>query len=109
MPLSERARQKRRLLRQFGVVERRVPILRRPLRMLLGERGTILRIVAAVLFIVGGFLAVLPFLGLWMIPVGLMLLAVDVPRLRGPTSALSIRGRRWASERVRRLRARGAG
>jgi hypothetical protein len=44
-----------------------------------------------------------------MVPVGVLLLAVDVPRLRAPASALAIRGRRWTSGRMRRLRARGAG
>lgn len=106
MPLSERARQKRRLLRQFAVVERRVPALRRPLRALLSDRGMVTRMAVAVLFILGGVFAILPFLGLWMIPVGIMLLAVDVPRLRAPASALTIRGRRWTSERMRRLRAK---
>lgn len=109
MPLSERARQKRRLLRQFGVVERRMPVLRRPLRMLLSDGGRIARMGAAVLFILGGVFAILPFLGLWMIPLGVLLLAVDVPRLRAPASAMTIRGRRWTSERMRRLRARGVG
>jgi len=34
------------------------------------------------LLIVGGFLSVLPFFGLWMLPLGLVLLAEDVPPLR---------------------------
>jgi hypothetical protein len=42
-------------------------------------------------------------------PGRVLLLAVDVPRLRAPASALAIRGRRWTSGRMRRLRARGAG
>ena len=40
------------------------------------------RIPAGVLFLVGGCLAILPILGLWMIPVGLILLAEDIPPLR---------------------------
>jgi hypothetical protein len=40
------------------------------------------RIPAGLLLIVGGVLSVLPLLGLWMLPLGLMLLAEDVPRLR---------------------------
>jgi len=103
MPLSKRARQKRRLLRQFRVMERRIPALRRPLRFLLDEGGGIVRWAAALLLMVGGVLSFLPFLGVWMLPLGLMLLAVDVPVLRGPASAVTIRGRRWTSERLRRM------
>ena len=103
MPLTKRARQKRRLLRQFAAMERRIPILRRPLRFLLDEGGGIVRWAAALLFLAGGLLSFLPFLGVWMLPLGLMLLAVDVPVLRGPASAVTIRGRRWTSETLRRL------
>jgi len=52
------------------------------------------RLPLAVILILGGFLAVLPFFGLWMIPLGLLLLAVDVPRLKGPVAAGMIRMRR---------------
>lgn len=44
------------------------------------------RIPAGLLLIVGGCLAILPIFGLWMIPLGLVLLADDIPllaRLRG--------------------------
>ncbi len=40
------------------------------------------RIPAGVLLIIGGCLSILPFLGLWMLPLGLMLLADDIPPLR---------------------------
>jgi hypothetical protein len=40
------------------------------------------RIPAGVLLIIGGFLFIFPSLGLWMLPLGLILLAEDVPPLR---------------------------
>jgi hypothetical protein len=40
-----------------------------------------MRIPAGVLFIAGGFLSVLPLFGLGMFPIGLVLLAEDVPLL----------------------------
>jgi hypothetical protein len=40
------------------------------------------RVPVGVLLVVGGILSILPFLGLWMLPLGLMLLAVDFPPLR---------------------------
>ncbi len=54
----------------------------------------IARIVLGVAFILGGFLAILPVFGLWMIPLGLLLLAIDVPALKGPVTSILIRGRR---------------
>lgn len=105
-PLSERARQKRRLLRQFAVMERRIPALRRPLRLLLRDGGGMVRMPFAMLLMVGGLFSFLPFLGVWMLPLGLLLLAVDVPVLRPKASAFSIWARRWTSERLRWLRAK---
>lgn|SRR5690348_12034560 len=40
------------------------------------------RIPAALLLMAGGFLAFLPVLGFWMLPLGLVLLAEDLPPLR---------------------------
>jgi hypothetical protein len=40
------------------------------------------RIPAGVRLIIGGCLAILPVFGLWMFPLGLMLLADDIPPLR---------------------------
>ena len=40
------------------------------------------RIPAGLLLIVGGVLSILPVLGLWMLPLGLILLAEDVPALQ---------------------------
>jgi hypothetical protein len=41
-----------------------------------------LRVCVGILLIVGSFLSILPVFGLWMLPLGLMLLAEDVPVLR---------------------------
>ncbi len=40
------------------------------------------RIPAGVLLIVGGFLGFLPLVGFWMLPLGLILLAEDIPPMR---------------------------
>ena len=40
------------------------------------------RIPAGVLLIIGGCLSILPVFGLWMLPLGLILLADDIPPLR---------------------------
>ncbi len=93
-PLSERARQKRRLLRQFAVMERRIPGLRRPLRLLLRDGGGMVRMPFAVLLMAGGLFSFLPFLGVWMLPLGLVLLSLDFVLLRRPTARMMVLGER---------------
>ena len=54
------------------------------------------RIPIALLLILGGILAFLPVLGLWMIPLGLLFLAQDVPFLQRPIlQALTWLERKW--------------
>ena len=60
----------------------------------------------ALSLIAGGVFSFLPVLGVWMLPLGLMLLAIDLPVLRGPISALIIRGRRKARRLAQRWRRR---
>lgn len=54
----------------------------RAYRHVLNHHTAAVRRILGVVFIVGGFLAVLPVFGLWMLPVGLALLSDDVPALR---------------------------
>jgi hypothetical protein len=42
----------------------------------------VVRVPAGVLLIAGAFLSILPVFGIWMLPLGLMLLAEDIPPLR---------------------------
>ncbi|MDP3198102.1 hypothetical protein [Tabrizicola sp.] len=65
-----------------------------------------IRFPVALLLIAGGVFSFLPVLGVWMLPLGLLLLAVDLPVLRGPISAFIIRGRRKARMVMNRWRAR---
>ena len=58
------------------------------------------RMPAALLLIAGGFVGFLPILGFWMVPLGLMLVAQDVPFLRGPLAkGLSWIERKWANRK----------
>jgi hypothetical protein len=45
-------------------------------------RSRLLRIVIGVLFIIFGIFGFLPVLGFWMVPLGLLILSVDIPRVR---------------------------
>lgn len=100
------SRQERRFHRQFHALERLVPPLRGPLARLRGDNWLPVRLPLAILLTLGGLFWFLPVLGLWMLPAGLLLLAVDLPQLRGPISALTIRGRRSVQRWLRRWRRR---
>jgi hypothetical protein len=57
------------------------------------------------LLTLGGIFSILPFLGIWMLPLGLLLIAYDVPILREPVGRFTIWGiRKWAAVRQRLFR-----
>lgn len=87
-------RRERRFQRQFDALERLIPPLRGPMSTLRRDSWFPVRFPMALILIVGGVFSFLPVLGVWMLPLGLLLLAVDLPVLRGPISALIIRARR---------------
>ncbi len=64
------------------------------------------RIPLAFLLIVGAIFSFLPVLGLWMLPLGLLLFAQDVPALQGPlVRLLAWVERKWTErERARETR-----
>ncbi|MBS1301244.1 hypothetical protein GZH79_02605 [Loktanella sp. SALINAS62] len=96
-------RERARLERQFTWLRRYSPTLGRVVQTITRPGWTLVRVPVGMMFILGGILAILPIFGLWMIPVGLLLLAVDVPRLRRPVATAVIRMRRraerWKSRR----------
>jgi hypothetical protein len=88
---------RRRLDRQLAALAGRSPGLQRFVKALQGRRAVFVRVPLGLVLIAGGFLAILPVFGLWMIPLGLLLLAMDLPVLRPFVSGLIIRlRRRWA-------------
>ncbi|MBN9586487.1 MAG: hypothetical protein BGN84_05350 [Afipia sp. 62-7] len=61
------------------------------------------RIPLALLLIVGGVLSFLPVLGIWMLPLGLLLVAQDVPFLQQPLAdALGWGERKWMEWKAKR-------
>jgi hypothetical protein len=96
------------ILRQaFRDLEREVPKkVAKVLRRLRHPDARWIRIPAGVLLILGGIFSILPVLGIWMLPFGLLLLAYDVPVLRGPVARFtSWAVGKWATLK-RRLRRR---
>jgi len=66
-------------------------------------RARWLRIPLGLLLILGGFLGFLPVLGFWMLPLGVLLLSLDIPLLKKPTvRALDWVESRWRAWKVSR-------
>lgn len=90
----------RRFLRAEGrLPERMVSAL----RWLREPSSRWLRVPVGILFVLGGIFSFLPVLGIWMLPLGILLLAQDVPFLKGPTARTLVwADRRWARWRRRK-------
>jgi hypothetical protein len=92
----------KRVLRiAFWHLEREVPEpVARALQKLRHPDARWLRIPVGTFFVVGGVFSFLPILGIWMLPLGLLLIAYDVPFLREPVGRFTIWGaQKWASFR----------
>ena len=60
----------------------------RNLKRLRGERAVWVRVPAGIALIGGGVLSFLPVLGIWMLPLGVALLAQDIPAMHKPMARL---------------------
>ncbi len=101
--MTERVR--RSMEREFDRFERRLPeTLRRFVRFVRSPGARIVRWPLSLVLITGGFLGFLPVLGFWMVPLGLLLLAQDVPALRWPMRRLLA----WINRRWSRLQSAAA-
>jgi 1,4-dihydroxy-2-naphthoate octaprenyltransferase len=66
-------------------------------------KSPILRMVLGAIFVLGGFLGFLPILGFWMVPVGLVILSVDIPAVRRFRRNMNVRLGNWLKRRYPRL------
>ena len=74
---------------QLDRLERICPaFLAKPIHFLRAPGLRWLRMTAGILLIIASFFWFLPILGLEMFPIGLMLIAIDVPFLRGPVARM---------------------
>lgn len=91
---------KGRIDRQFDRIQKKVPVTARLLEWLRRPATKFVRIPIGMLLILGGIFSFLPILGIWMLPLGLLLLALDVAFLRTPVSAAILRvKRKWTTWR----------
>jgi hypothetical protein len=97
-------RDEERLDRQLDRLEQELPErAARFLRWLRAPSSRGVRIPAGILLIVGGVFSFLPILGLWMVPLGALLLAQDVPFLRRPVGRTLVwLERQWIKWKRRR-------
>jgi hypothetical protein len=68
-------------------------------------RSRMLRILIGLMLILGGVLGFLPILGFWMVPLGLVVLSIDIPRVRRWRRRFAV----WFSRRYPKLAARLGG
>jgi hypothetical protein len=66
-----------------------------PIRQLRRDGRLWLRTIAAALLMLGGLLWFLPVLGIWMLPLGLLLLAGEFPALKRWLVGMAMRVERW--------------
>jgi hypothetical protein len=94
---------KAELNRYFEMINRRVPIrVSQSIKWLRKPSSFAVRLVVALLLILGGIFSFLPVLGLWMLPLGLLFIAQDVPILQKPL----VRALAWFEEKWERLKAK---
>ena len=89
------------------MIDRRVPIgVSRFIHWLRRPSSFAVRLIIAILLILGGIFSFLPVVGLWMLPLGLLLIAQDVPLLQKPLVALHGDFDGLGSAAIRLVRAR---
>jgi hypothetical protein len=94
---------KAELNRYFELINRRVPTrVSNFIRWLRQPSSFAARLAVAILFILGGIFSFLPVLGIWMLPLGLLLIAQDVHFLQKPlVTSLSWTERQWDRARLK--------
>ena len=89
-----------RLHRQFDRIGRAVPASTGFLTWVRQPSSRWVRIPLGIVLILGGVFSFLPVLGVWMLPLGLFLLALALPFLQGPLNRLTLWAqRKWTNWR----------
>jgi hypothetical protein len=105
-------KEQRRLHRLFEGLGRKLPFAAGFLDWVRRPSSRWIRIPLSLILIFGGIFSFLPVLGIWMLPLGLLMLALDLPFLRGPVNRLILWGQRklalWRRSRRDRKAERAA-
>lgn len=86
----------------FRLRGRTVEIFGRSLRLPESRLG---RMAIGVALLLGGFLSFLPILGIWMLPLGLWILSMDIAVVRRWRRRIDVRWTRWRAARKARKEA----
>lgn len=101
------AKADRIIQRRFDRAERMLPgVLADWLAHLRRPSASWVRLPVGLLLILGSLFSFLPVLGLWMLPLGLLLLALDIALLKRPAARMVVVGERLWSRMRRRWRRR---
>ncbi|MET3841985.1 hypothetical protein [Bradyrhizobium sp. OAE829] len=94
---------KAELNRFFEMINQRVPKrVSQFIRWLRKPSSFAARLAVAALLILGGIFSFLPVLGFWMLPLGLLLIAQDIPFLQKPlVRVLSWMEKKWVQTRLK--------
>lgn len=99
-------REEQELRRAFKRLDRELPPrLSSIMRWLRHPASRSVRIPAGILLVLSGCFSILPVLGIWMLPLGLLLLAMDAPFLQRPMTSLIVGSLDWVDRRRARRRA----
>lgn len=93
-----------RLNRLFDKIAFKLPWTAKFLTWLRSPSNAIVRVPVAFLMILGGIFSFLPGLGLWMLPLGLLFLAIDIIQLREPVTKYAVLGQRTVVNWIRRFK-----
>ncbi len=102
-PQDEERRDYARLNRLFDRLQGRLPgMFSRFLAFMRRPAMLFVRVPLGILLVLGGIFSILPGLGIWMLPLGLLLLALDLPFLRAPLNSVLLQLERWWQTRSRK-------
>lgn len=109
-PVMDSIAEQQKLDRLIERLNKQLPgPLSRFVEWLVSPSGRLVRLPLALLFIAGGIFSILPLLGIWMLPLGVILLAIDVPPVRrwvvNTAPKIEARWRAWRLRRAKQARA----
>ncbi len=93
-PDTPRARQSRRLERQLEAMTRFAPRTRGVMQSVVKGRLRYVRLPLGLVLVSFGLVGFLPVVGFWMVPLGLVLLAIDIPAISPFVTSALVRARR---------------
>lgn len=87
----------------FDRIANWAPVARGFIEWVRKPSSRLVRLPLAFLLIFGGIFSFLPILGVWMLPLGFLILALDIPPLQGPVvNAIEWVERKWAEWKNRK-------